>query len=56
MARSQSTGLEYAIKFFVSEAAYSVEHGIYRTGSGNHGSELARFMPQVFHYPSVEFK
>lgn len=47
MARSKMTGLEYAIKFFVSVTAYKVECGMYRRGSGVQDSELAQFLPQV---------
>lgn len=47
IARSPTSGLEYAIKFFASEAAYKVETGIYRREDGVHSSDLVQFLPQV---------
>lgn len=47
IARSQTSGLEYAIKFFATEAAYKVEAGLYRREDGVHSSDLVQFLPQV---------
>ena len=47
MARSRLNGLEYAIKFFVSRAAFNAEHAMYRAGSDTQASGLAKFLPQV---------
>lgn len=48
MARSKNSGLEYAIKFFISCAAFVAEEGMYRKGSGAQvKSCLSQFLPQV---------
>ena len=48
MARSRVNGLEYAIKFFVSRAAFQAEHAMYRPGGNTQASGLAKFLPQVW--------
>ena len=47
MVRSTRNGQEYAIKFFVSRAAFNVERGMYVAGNAQQGSPLAQFLPQV---------
>jgi hypothetical protein len=47
MAKSQHDGLEYAIKFFVSRAAFNAELGMYDRGGGTQASNLAQFLPKV---------
>jgi hypothetical protein len=47
MARSQRDGLEYAIKFFVSRAAFETELEMYGKGGATQASHLAQFLPQV---------
>lgn len=50
MARGVRDGLEYAIKFFVTRAAFGVEKAMYARGSGAQANELAQFLPQVWQY------
>jgi hypothetical protein len=47
MAKSKHDRLEYAIKFFVSRAAFDVEQAMYGQGSGAHSCGLAQFLPKV---------
>jgi hypothetical protein len=47
MAKSQHNGLEYAIKFFVSRAAFNAELSLYDHGGDTQGSGLAQFLPEV---------
>jgi hypothetical protein len=47
MAKGKHDGLEYAIKFFVSRAAFVVEKELYERGSGAYTDGLAQFLPQV---------
>jgi hypothetical protein len=47
MAKSQYDGLEYAIKFFISGAAYVAELAMYDCRGDTQGSSLAQFLPKV---------
>ena len=49
MARSKYDGLEYAIKFYVSRAAFEAESGLYSERAASQVTGLARFLPQVLH-------
>lgn len=57
MAVRDGTMEQYAIKFFLSAAAYNEEHGLYRQGSGAQGGDLAQFLPKVLKvYSNVDKK
>jgi hypothetical protein len=47
MAKSQYDDLEYAIKFFVSRAAFDAELAMYDCRGGPQTSSLAQFLPKV---------
>jgi hypothetical protein len=47
MAKSQYDGLEYAIKFFISRAAFLAELAMYDCQGETQGSSLAQFLPKV---------
>jgi hypothetical protein len=47
MAKSQYDGLEYAIKFFISRAAFNAELAMYDSRGDTQGSSLAQFLPKV---------
>jgi hypothetical protein len=47
MAKSQYDGLEYAMKFFISKAAFVAELAMYDSGGDTQGSSLAQFLPKV---------
>jgi hypothetical protein len=47
MAKSQHDGLEYAIKFFISRAAFIAELAMYGCRGDTQGSSLAQFLPKV---------
>jgi hypothetical protein len=52
MAKSQYDGLEYAIKFFISRAAFNAELPMYDSRGDTQGSSLAQFLPKVS-FPSA---
>jgi hypothetical protein len=43
MAKSQVTGMEYAIKFFISQSAFAAEQALYLDAN----NPLTKFLPQV---------
>jgi hypothetical protein len=47
MAKSQYDGLEYAIKFFISRAAFIAELAMYDCKGCTKSSSLAQFLPKV---------
>jgi hypothetical protein len=47
MAKSQYDNMEYAIKFFVSRAAFDAEMAMYDCRGGAQTSSLAQFLPKV---------
>lgn len=47
MARSRHSRVEYAIKWFVSRAAFESERALYDKRSGSDASVLAQFLPKV---------
>ena len=47
MSNYQHGGLEYAIKFYVSRAAFDAECALYSQRNTAHVTELAQFLPQV---------
>ena len=49
MARSKYDGLEYAIKFYVSRAAFEAEKSLYSERAAAQATGLAQFLPQVLH-------
>jgi hypothetical protein len=48
MARSRLNGLEYAIKFYLSKAAFDAESGLYSQREGAQNVGLAQFLPEVW--------
>ena len=52
MARGRHDGVEYAIKFYVSRAAFEAERGLYSQRASRNATGLAQFLPQVFQYLS----
>lgn len=50
MAKSESSGIVYAIKFFVSQEAFEAESKLYSAGSGPEAHGLAQFLPLVCLY------
>ena len=48
MARGRHGGVEYAIKFYVSRAAFEAERGLYSQRASNNKTNLAQILPQVF--------
>ena len=52
MARGRHDGVEYAIKFYVSRAAFEAEKGLYSQRTSRNATGLAQFLPQVFQYLS----
>ena len=48
MARGRYDGVEYAIKFYVSRAAFEAERGLYSQRTSQKATGLAQFLPQVF--------
>jgi hypothetical protein len=47
MAKSKYDVLQYAIKFFISRAAYIAELALYDSRGDTQGSSLAQFLPKV---------
>ena len=47
MAKYEHGGLEYAIKFYVSRAAFDAESALYSQHTTAQVTELAQFLPQV---------
>lgn len=47
MAKSRHNRLEYAIKFYLSQAAFEAEVELYGTRGGAPASPLAQFLPLV---------
>ena len=47
MARGQRDKREYALKFFVSRAAFDAEAALYAQGRSSATGGLAQFLPQV---------
>ena len=47
MARSKYDAMEYAIKFYVSHAAFKAESALYSQRTTAQVTELAQFLPQV---------
>ena len=47
MARSKTSGLEFAIKFFISSTAFAAERAMYKREGDSHSNDLAHFLPKV---------
>ena len=48
MARGKNDGVEYAIKFYVSRAAFEAERGLYSQRTSTQATGLAQFLPKVW--------
>lgn len=47
MVVRKDTNEQFAIKFFLSEAAYKEEIALYQKGRGTRGGQISQFLPQV---------